>query len=112
MIKYGFWNVKFDLTLEGEEIRWEDLDEVAQEHIADMIKEGYTGGDICIEEDNPICIECEEEIDGIKFKVAPNEFYCRECFFKYLDTEGHSNLLEECLSLETIAKQLNIEVIE
>lgn len=57
MTKLGWWNVKFDLTLDGEEVRWEDLDECTQEHIAEMIKEGYTGGEIVIEEDD----EDEEE---------------------------------------------------
>lgn len=52
MNKLGWWNVKFDLTLDGEEIRWEDLDECTQEHIAEMIKEGYNNGEIVIEEYN------------------------------------------------------------
>lgn len=52
MNKLGWWNVKFDLTLDGEEIRWEDLDECTQEHIAEMIKEGYNSGEIVIEEYN------------------------------------------------------------
>ena len=51
MIKFGWWNVKFDLTIEGEEVRWDDLDECTQEHIADMIKDGYNGGEIVIEDD-------------------------------------------------------------
>lgn len=49
MEKYGFWHVKFDLTLEGEEVRFEDLDECTQEHIAEMIKQGYCSGEICME---------------------------------------------------------------
>lgn len=52
MNKLGWWNVKFDLTLDGEEVRWEDLDECTQEHIAEMIKEGYNSGEIVIEEYN------------------------------------------------------------
>ena len=51
MDKYGWWSVKFELTLEGEEVRWDDLDEVTQEHIANCIKEGYTSGGICIYEE-------------------------------------------------------------
>ena len=50
MTKYGWWNVKFELTLEGAEVRWEDLDECTQEHIAEMIKEGYNGGEIVMED--------------------------------------------------------------
>lgn len=52
MNKLGWWNVKFDLTLDGEGVRWEDLDECTQEHIAEMIKEGYNSGEIVIEEYN------------------------------------------------------------
>ena len=39
MEKYGWWTVKFELTLDGEEILWDNLDECTQEHIADCIKE-------------------------------------------------------------------------
>lgn len=52
MTKLGWWNVKFDLTLDGKKVRWDDLDECTQEHIAEMIKEGYNGGEIVIEEDD------------------------------------------------------------
>jgi hypothetical protein len=38
MMKTGWWLVKFDLTLEGEEVRFEDLSEATQEHIAECIK--------------------------------------------------------------------------
>lgn len=51
MMKTGWWSVKFELTMEGEEVRWDDLDEATQEHIAECIKEGYTSGEIVTEED-------------------------------------------------------------
>lgn len=54
MMKTGWWEVKFELTLEGEEVRWDDLDECTQEHIAEMIKEGYLGGEIVIEDDDDV----------------------------------------------------------
>ena len=57
MEKYGWWSVKFELTLDGEEILWDNLDECTQEHIANCIKEGYISGEICME------IEEEEEED-------------------------------------------------
>lgn len=59
MIKTGWWHIRFDLTLEGEEIRWDDLDECTQEHIVKCIKEGYTSGEIVMEED------CEEDCIGM-----------------------------------------------
>lgn len=59
MMKTGWWNVKFELTLEGEEVRWDDLDEATQEHIAECIKEGYTSGEIVIEDEEEANVEYE-----------------------------------------------------
>lgn len=42
----GSWSVEFDLTLEGEEVSWEDLSETTQEHIADCILDGVVQGEI------------------------------------------------------------------
>lgn len=112
MTKYGFWNVNFELTLEGEEVRWEDLDGVSQEHIVKMILEGYCSGEICIEEDEPICKGCGHSVEGSKFEVSPDYFYCPECFINYLKEGGYANMLDEYLSLEDIADNLGIEVIE
>lgn len=47
---YGSWSVEFDLTLEGEEVRFDDLDEVTQEHIAECIKDGVVQGEICADD--------------------------------------------------------------
>ena len=56
--KTGWWKVKFDLTLDGEDVRWEDLsmDTQAhrwedlsmdtQAHILEQINEGYYQGEI------------------------------------------------------------------
>ena len=74
MTKLGWWNVKFDLTLDGKEVRWEDLDEATQEHIAECIKDGYCGGEIVMkddedeEEDMEICPVC-----GASIEVADGE---------------------------------------
>ncbi len=57
--KTGSWSVTFDLTLDGEDVRWEDLDEATQEHIAEKIKEGYVSGEI-VEYDNDADEEAEE----------------------------------------------------
>ena len=46
MEKWGWWSVKFELTLDGETVRFCDLSECTQEHIAEMIKEGYYCGEI------------------------------------------------------------------
>lgn len=51
MTKYGWWQVTFDLTLEGETVRFADLSECTQEHIAELIKQGYWGGEIVEETD-------------------------------------------------------------
>lgn len=52
-MKTGWWVVKFDLTLEGEDVRWDDLDECSQEHILESIKDGYCQGEIVMEDDEP-----------------------------------------------------------
>lgn len=44
--KTGWWRVKFNLTLDGEEARWEDLSESTQAHILGQINEGYWQGEI------------------------------------------------------------------
>lgn len=50
MMKTGWWSVSFELTLDGENVRWDDLDEATQEHIAECIKDGYAAGEIVTEE--------------------------------------------------------------
>ena len=52
MTKIGWWSVKFDLTLDGENVRFRDLSECTQEHIAELIKEGYYCGEIIEETDD------------------------------------------------------------
>lgn len=51
MTKYGWWKVEFDITLDGEEVRFDDLDEYSQEHISQCIQEGYVQGEVVSEED-------------------------------------------------------------
>ena len=52
MTKSGWWSVKFELTLDGESVRFEDLSETTQEHIANLIKEGYYCGEISEESED------------------------------------------------------------
>lgn len=49
-MKYGWCHVTLDLTIEGEKVRWDDLSETTQEHIAAMILEGYGSIEIVEEE--------------------------------------------------------------
>lgn len=49
MAKNGWWGVNFELTLNGEKVYWDDLDEATQEHIIECIKDGYYGGEIIVE---------------------------------------------------------------
>lgn len=44
--KTGWWSVKFDLTLDGEDVRWGDLSMDTQAHILEQINEGYYQGEI------------------------------------------------------------------
>ena len=50
MAKTGWWSIELELTLDGEDVRWDDLDECTQEHIADCIRDGYISGEICEED--------------------------------------------------------------
>lgn len=52
MTKGGWWSVKFELTLDGEKVRFDDLSECTQEHILSLIKEGYWCGEIVEETDD------------------------------------------------------------
>lgn len=52
MTKTGWWAVNFEITLDGKEIRFEDLDEYSQEHIAECIKDGYRQGEIVEESED------------------------------------------------------------
>lgn len=52
MTRTGWWHVKFELTLEGEDVRWDDLSDTTQEHITNMILEGYRAGEIVEEYDD------------------------------------------------------------
>ena len=49
-MKTGWWSVSFELTLDGEDVRWDDLDEATQEHISECIKDGYIAGEIITED--------------------------------------------------------------
>ena len=63
MTKSGWWSVNFELTVEGEEVRWDDLDEATQEHIAECIKEGCVSGEIVMETDDPEDEDEDEDDD-------------------------------------------------
>lgn len=52
MTKTGWWVVHWDLTLQGDTVRFEDLDECSQEHILDCIRDGYCQGEIVEECDD------------------------------------------------------------
>lgn len=47
MYKRGWWQVKFNITLEDEDnVRFEDLSESTQEHILNLIQNGFTQGEV------------------------------------------------------------------
>ena len=80
---YGSWYVEFDLTLEGEEVRWEDLSETTQEHIADCILDGVVQGEI---------VEHDDTTDDVVTGWWVAEIGC------YLDDKGYCSFddLDEC----------------
>jgi hypothetical protein len=59
-MKTGWWEVSFTLTLDGEEVRFDDLSEITQEHITKCITEGYRQGEII--EDGEIPEDREETV--------------------------------------------------
>lgn len=44
--KTGWWSVNLELTLDGEDVRWEDLSMDTQSHILEQVAEGYYQGEI------------------------------------------------------------------
>lgn len=86
MMKTVLWSVNFEMTLDGQKVFWDDLDEATQEHIAECIKEGYTSGEIVIEDDYDgqtiNCPHCGEEIT-IEFNTAR----CEECGWSAMDAD-------------------------
>ena len=52
MAKSGWWVVNFDITLDGESVRFEDLDECSQEHILECIKDGCRQGEVVEKSDD------------------------------------------------------------
>lgn len=62
MMKTGWWSVNFELTLDGEEVFWDDLDEATQEHITECVRNGYQCGEIVVETDD----EEEDETDEME----------------------------------------------
>jgi len=58
--KNGTWKVNFDLTLEGQSVRFDELSEESQEHIIKLILEGFTSGEIIEEQ------EYEYEPDNVE----------------------------------------------
>ena len=79
--KTGWWKADFDISLfdesggkrEKEEVRFEDLSEVTQEHIFNCIKDGYTQGQIVeeyeIDDDEPY-EDCTDSFDEIAYKTC------------------------------------------
>jgi len=62
--KIGWWKVNFELTLEGEEVRFDDLSDNTREHIIQCLKEGYIEGEIVEEIED----EDEEETDPCEWR--------------------------------------------
>lgn len=52
MTKTGWWKVNFKLTLDGQDVRWDDLDDCTQEHILNCISDEYVQGEIVEESDD------------------------------------------------------------
>lgn len=51
-MKTGWWHIEWNLTLDGEPVRFDDLSEETQDYIITLIRAGYHAGEIVEEEDN------------------------------------------------------------
>jgi hypothetical protein len=81
--KTGWWSVKFELTVEGEEVIWRDLSDVTREHIIQCLLDDCYQGEIVEEDDesdepNPDdsddCSHCANNCD--------DEEVCENCEYK------------------------------
>ena len=50
-MKRGWWYVKIECTLEGQDVDFDKLSEVTRKHICKSILDGYRQGEICEEDD-------------------------------------------------------------
>lgn len=96
MMKTGWWNVDFTITLDGEEVDFSELSEMSQEQILKLVSEGYESGVVVEEFDMPdyngqviFCPDCGAEIT-IEFDTAR----CEECDWMCADAEL-DDLMEE-----------------
>ena len=79
MTKTGWWSVNFTITLEREDVPFEDLSEASQEHILEMIKNGYGQGEV-VEE----CNDDEDDED------EDCDYCCDECNINgYCERQEH-----------------------
>ena len=61
MTKTGWWTVNFDITLDGQTISFDSLDDASQQHIVECIREGYRQGEVVMETDDEENEEINEE---------------------------------------------------
>ncbi len=52
MVRKGFWHVEFTISVNGQDVDFEDLSEETQKYITEQILDGYVGGWIEEEVDN------------------------------------------------------------
>ena len=65
MMRTGWWNVIFTITLDGEEVSFEGLGESAQEYILTLIREDYTNGEVFDEDKSGWwSVEFETTLEG------------------------------------------------
>lgn len=65
MMRTGWWNVIFTITLDGEEVSFEDLGESTQEYILTLIREDYTNGEVFDEDKSGWwSVEFETTLEG------------------------------------------------
>jgi len=86
IVKSGWWKVAFNITLEGEEVRFSDLPKYTQEYIVKSILEGCREGEILE------TVEVEE-LKEDRF-VTTEDFWDCECEHNYIHPSGEGT--NEC----------------
>ena len=79
-VKTGWWKASFDMNLNGEDVRFEDLSETSQEHILNCIRDGCSHGQLV--ED----IEDQEE-NSFKGREDERNCFCSNCEATFMEGE-------------------------
>jgi hypothetical protein len=103
-VKTGWWKVSFDIRLNDEEVRFEDISETSQEHIINCIKDGCNQGQLFedVDEKNPFngrederechCSNCLVNFREGQIRYKDEEEFCPACGEKGCIADGKTTI--------------------